>query len=216
MDSAPLNIIVSGVGGQGTVLAGKLLSHCALAGGAFVRSAETIGMAQRGGSVLGHVRICEAAVACNRRPTSPLVPKGQAQLLIGFEPAETLRAYSYCDADCVVVSAIEPLLPPTASLQKLNYDGSKQLAALEKERGKGLISKLVLVDNQAVMTTLGFEKALNVVLLGAALAALKSSKYTTPLLNYGAMQEVIKQTVKPRFVEPNLLALETGYQLSCT
>lgn len=221
MNSGNLNIIVSGVGGQGTVLAGKLLATCALAGGAFVRSAETIGMSQRGGSVLGHVRIALKPSTSSEADgsvllASPLIPKGQAQLLIGFEPAETLRAYSFCGPKSLVVTATDPLPPPTASLQKLHYDGKAQLAALEKEAELGRIATLVVVNNAAVMTTLGFDKALNVILLGAALAALENSEFNCPVLSYAAMQQTIEDTVKQRFVEPNLRALEIGYQQLCT
>ena len=218
-----LNIVVSGVGGQGTVLAGKLLANCALQEGAFVRSAETIGMAQRGGSVLGHVRILSRPLDSSDnsqedsleplRLNSPLVNKGQAQLLIGFEPAETLKAYALCAPGALVVSATTALLPPTASLQRLKYDGSAQLQALKKEAEAGNISTLSLVDNARAMTQLGFDKALNVVLLGTALAALEASPLACSALSYEAMQRTIETTVKSPFVQPNLQALHIGYQL---
>jgi indolepyruvate ferredoxin oxidoreductase beta subunit len=227
---------VSGVGGQGTVLAGKLLAQCALASGAFVRSAETIGMAQRGGSVLGHVRIAWKRENSNgtngygdsmgsdgtapllspvSSVASPLVPQGQAQLLIGFEPAETLRAYPFCGSGALVVTATAPLLPPTASLQRLSYDGTAQLAALAEEARAGRIATLVLVDNAAVLAALGFDKALNVVLLGAALAALEASGFASPALSYAAVQHTLTTTLAPQYREPNLQALEIGYKLPC-
>lgn len=210
-----LNILVSGVGGQGTVLAGKLLAACALNEGAFVRSAETIGMAQRGGSVLGHVRI----VPSEARETllSPLVPKGQAHVLIGFEPNETLRAYAYCEEGAAVVTASAPIAPPTASLKHIKYDGSLPLAALEQEAAAGAIGTFLAVDNNVVMEQLGFDKALNVVLLGAALGALVLNEdYTSEFLTYDAMCRVVQEVVKEQFVEPNLRALEMGYRLLCT
>ena len=210
MGNSVLNIVICGVGGQGTVLAGKLLAACALAEGAFVRSAETIGMAQRGGSVLGHVRISPSEG--DGSLASPLVPKGQAQLLIGFEPLETLRAYPFCVPDALVVTATDPLSPPTASLQKLSYDGTAQLAALQKEAAEGRIATLVLIDNDSIMAELGFDRALNVVLLGAALAVLESSSYEAPWLGLEAMQCAIEKTVKKQFVEPNLRALEIGWK----
>lgn len=215
MNSPLLNIIVSGVGGQGTVLAGKLLAGCALAEGAFVRSAETIGMAQRGGSVLGHVRISESG-----NPdvlTSPLVPPGQAHLLIGFEPGETLRAYAFCAEGAIVVTATKPYTSPAATLKHSNYDGTLQLASLEQEAESGAIGTFLAIDNEAVMAQLGFDKALNVVLLGAAIGALSlRDDYASPFLTFDAMSRTIAQTVKPQFVEPNIKALETGYRLLCT
>ncbi|MDR1088156.1 MAG: 2-oxoacid:acceptor oxidoreductase family protein [Coriobacteriales bacterium] len=212
MPESPLNIIVSGVGGQGTVLAGKLLAQCALASGACVRSAETIGMAQRGGSVLGHVRI--ASPGCPP-PASPLVPAGEAQLLIGFEPAEALRAYGLCAPGALVVCATAPLLPPTASLQRTSYDGRAQLAALAEEEAAGRIAALVLVDNAAVLATLGFNRALNVVLLGTALATLEASGHACPAIRYDAMRATLATSLAPQYLDPNLQALEIGYTLPC-
>lgn len=207
-----LNIVICGVGGQGTVLAGKLLAHAALLGGAFVRSAETIGMAQRGGSVLGHVRISKLEMA--KALNSPLVPRTEAQLLIGFEPSETLKALALCAPEALVITATKPLSPPTASLQRLNYDGIEQIHALEQAEEEGRIARLFLVDKSEVMETLGFEKALNVVLLGATMGVLKKQgERYAEFLTYDLVQRAIEETVKPRFVGMNLQALEMGYHL---
>ena len=78
------NILICGVGGQGTVLAAKVLSQAAVSSGKRVLSAETIGMAQRGGSVVSHVRIGENLF-------SPLIPKGKADVIIAFEATEAVR-----------------------------------------------------------------------------------------------------------------------------
>ena len=83
-----INCILCGVGGQGTVLASKLMAQSAISQGAFVRTARAIGMAQRGGCVVSHVRI-------EPEGPSPMVPLGQADLIIGFEPAEAVRALPY-------------------------------------------------------------------------------------------------------------------------
>jgi len=108
-------------------------------------------------------------------------------------------------------------MPPTAAVQKLSYNGKAQMDALKLEAAEGRIGRLVFVDNSAVMAELGFDKALNVVLLGAALGVLadSNSPYSS-LLSFDAMQSVIKTTVKQRFVELNLKALELGYRLQCT
>ena len=90
------NILICGVGGQGTVLAAKVLSQAAISGGEHVLSAETIGMAQRGGSVTSHVRIGEGIF-------SPLIPKGQADIIISFEAAEAVRNIEYLKADGTVI-----------------------------------------------------------------------------------------------------------------
>ena len=91
------NILICGVGGQGTVLAAKVLSQAAISKGERVLSAETIGMAQRGGSVVSHVRIGSDVF-------SPLVPQGQADILIAFEAAEAVRNIDFLKADGTVIA----------------------------------------------------------------------------------------------------------------
>ena len=78
------NIVLCGVGGQGTVLASKLIAAAAMKKGLSVMSAETIGMAQRGGSVFSHVRIGDDVC-------SPMIARGSADLIVGFEPGEAVR-----------------------------------------------------------------------------------------------------------------------------
>ena len=83
-----LNILLTGVGGQGTVLAAKVLAQAALEKGWQVRTAETIGMAQRGGSVVSHVRY-------GSQIETPLIPEHSADVMIAFEPAEAVRCLRY-------------------------------------------------------------------------------------------------------------------------
>ena len=90
------NILICGVGGQGTVLAAKVLSQAAISGGEHVLSAETIGMAQRGGSVTSHVRIGQDIY-------SPLIPQGQADIIIAFEASEAVRNASFLKKDGMVI-----------------------------------------------------------------------------------------------------------------
>ena len=82
------DILICGVGGQGTVLASKLIASAAMNLGNVVHSAETIGMAQRGGSVTSHIRIGNTA-------SSPLIPMGSADLILAFEPSEAVRNLAY-------------------------------------------------------------------------------------------------------------------------
>ncbi len=86
------DILICGVGGQGTVLASRIIAASAMAEGNTVHSAETIGMAQRGGPVTSHVRIGEDAF-------SPMIPFKKADVIIGFEPAEVVRNLSYLARD---------------------------------------------------------------------------------------------------------------------
>ena len=114
------SVILCGVGGQGTVLASKLISYAAMEKGDEVKSAETIGMAQRGGSVTSHVRMGEEAF-------SPLIPKGKADVMIAFEPAEAVRNLPYLKDDGVVVVSKKEVKPVTSSLSAKEYDGKEMI-----------------------------------------------------------------------------------------
>jgi indolepyruvate ferredoxin oxidoreductase beta subunit len=154
-----MNILLAGVGGQGTVLASRLLAQCGIDRGIPAHTAETIGMAQRGGSVVSHVRI-------GTDMFSPLIPKGTADLLIGFEPAETVRCLDYLKPGGIVVVSSRPIRPTTAILSGKGYEASDMLEFL-----KGNSGRLVVVD-AAALTEAGLPAhALNIALLGAASAA---------------------------------------------
>ena len=91
------NVILAGVGGQGAVLASKLLARAAMGRGLSVKTAETIGMAQRGGSVFSHVRMGEGA-------HSPLIGRGRADSIVAFEPAEAVRQLPFLRPGGMVVT----------------------------------------------------------------------------------------------------------------
>lgn len=190
------SVILCGVGGQGTVLVSKLISYAAMAKGEEVKSAETIGMAQRGGSVTSHIRIGEEAF-------SPLIPKGKADVMIAFEPAEAVRNLDYLKPDGVVVVSQKAVKPVTASLSAKVYEGQEMLDYLGKH-----VSRLVIVDGQQVMEELGSAKVLNVVLLGAAIACNEID------ITVDEIKAAIREKVPERFYELNLRALEAGCRLA--
>ena len=181
------NIIICGVGGQGTVLAAKVLSQAAIANGERVLSAETIGMAQRGGSVVSHVRIGDAY--------SPLVPQGQADLLIAFEAAEAVRNISYLKQGGTVIVNKKVVQPVTASLSGKAFDENEMISYLQKVAGN-----VVAVDTDEACRELGSSKVVNMVLLGAASRA--------GLIDVDELKAAIKQLVKPEFYELNVRAVE--------
>ena len=181
------NIIICGVGGQGTVLAAKVLSQAAIANGERVLSAETIGMAQRGGSVVSHVRIGDAY--------SPLVPQGQADVLIAFEAAEAVRNISYLKQGGTVIVNKKVVQPVTASLSGKAFDENEMIAYLEK-----VAAKVVAVDTDEACKELGSSKVVNMVLLGAASRA--------GLIDEEELKASIKGLVKPDFYELNVRAVE--------
>lgn len=182
------NIIICGVGGQGTVLAAKILSQAAITNGERVLSAETIGMAQRGGSVVSHIRIGEDVF-------SPLVPQGQADVLIAFEAAEAVRNIAYLKQGGSVIVNKKVVQPVTASLSGKVFSEDDMISYLEKIAGK-----VIVVDTDQACKELGSSKVVNIVLLGAA------SK--TGLINKEDLKAALKLLVKPEFYELNLRALE--------
>lgn len=183
------NIILCGVGGQGTVLASKLLAAAAMAKDIPVKTAETIGMAQRGGSVTSHIRFGESAY-------SPLIPVGKADLIIAFEPAEAVRMLPYLKKDGAVIVNSRPVMPVTAALAGSDYRGGEMTEYLKKK-----VKNLTVVDTDKACAELGSSKVVNVLLLGAAINSGETG------LTKEDIENAIKEKVAPKFHELNFKAL---------
>ena len=194
------NVLLTGVGGQGTVLAAKVLAQAAQAKGWQVRTAETIGMAQRGGSVVSHVRMGDTG----EEVIAPLVAKGTADMIIAFEPAEAARVLPYLAPDGVMVSATTSIQPITAALSSEPYLAKATVTSLEKRLNvrAAAPARFVLVDDEAVLSQVGNRKALNTVLLAFAL------KTGHLPLSLDDLRDAVRACVKPRFVELNLAAID--------
>lgn len=186
-----INCMLAGVGGQGTVLASKLIAQSAMNRGLNARTAETIGMAQRGGCVVSHVRIGEEI-------HSPMIPLGEADVILGFEPAEAVRCLPYLKPDGAVVVSQKAIRPVTASLGG-HYDGDEMLDYLKQH-----VNHLILVDGEAICKQCGSAKVLNVALLGPACGAGLLGLLKEQL------EETIHQRLPQRFVELNTKALHAG------
>ena len=190
------NIVLCGVGGQGTVLASKLIAAAAMEKGLRVMSAETIGMAQRGGNVFSNLRIGDSMHA-------PLLRSGQADVILGFEPGETVRMLHYLKPGGTVITNCRPVKPTTATLTGSSYDGSEMIAYLRENLAA---DRLLVVDGQEAIDKLGSPRVLNMVLLGAAIR-------TGQL---GLTEEDIKKAmgrlIKPAFMELNLKAFDFARQ----
>lgn len=185
------DILLCGVGGQGTVLASKLIAAAAMREGETVHSAETIGMAQRGGSVTSHIRIGGQAV-------SPLIPFGSADIILAFEPAEALRNLHYLKKDGIVVTCKNPVKPTTESLSPTGYDGVKEIDYLKDK------CNTVVVDGEALCKKVGSAKCLNVILLGAL-----SETGALGIPKTAILAELHAQ-VKPQFIALNEKAFAAG------
>ena len=194
------NVLLTGVGGQGTVLAAKVLAQAAQAKGWQVRTAETIGMAQRGGSVVSHVRMGDTG----EEVIAPLVAKGTADMIIAFEPAEAARVLPYLAPDGVMVSATTSIQPITAALSTEPYLAKATVASLDERLNvrAGESARFILVDDEAVLSQVGNRKALNTVLLAFAL------KTGHLPLSLDDLRDAVRACVKPRFVELNLAAID--------
>lgn len=189
------NIVLCGVGGQGTILASKLISAAAMAQGLPVKSAETIGMAQRGGSVFSHIRIGEDAVC-------PMIAKGTADIILGFEPGETVRMLPYLRQGGLVVVSKRAVMPVTAALAGSNYNGEEMVTYL-----RSVVDRLMVVDTDKACRELGSAKIVNLLLLGAAAASGELG------LSVEDIRQAVIDRVSPKFHQLNFSALDYAANL---
>lgn len=183
------DILICGVGGQGTVLASKIIAASAMDEGYTVHSAETIGMAQRGGSVTSHVRIGEEAF-------SPLIPAGGADLMIAFEPSEAVRNIKSLSEDALVIVNSVPVKPAAGG--ESDYDGKAEISYLQSR------CRCIIVDSESLCRPFGSSRFFNVAVLGTAVGAGELG------IGEEAVREEIRKTVPERFLEKNLAAFEAG------
>ncbi|NTU59436.1 MAG: indolepyruvate oxidoreductase subunit beta [Deltaproteobacteria bacterium] len=184
-----INILLSGVGGQGVILASKILSEAALVEGLDIKQSEVHGMSQRGGSVVSHVRIGDAV-------HSPLVPEGQCDLLAGFEPLEALRFAHWVRPEGLIVYSVDRINPSTVSA------GFAQYPADLEEQLKAFPCKKVAVPAGDLAEKAGNRKSANVVLVGALAGHLSFSDET--------WQKAVSASVPPKLLKLNLEAFELG------
>jgi len=189
------NILIVGVGGQGVLFTSEALGEAALESGFNVRVAEVHGMAQRGGSVVCDVRIGE-------RVYSPMIPIGEAHLVIALEPLEALRHVRYVNEETLIAVNVNTVIPPGLIVSGGGYPNLSDII-----NGLGEVSKNILViDAFSKAKEAGSPAAQNAVMLGLASA---SEKLPIP-------SEVLKKTVtrlvKRRFQDVNRRAFEIGFR----
>ena len=183
------NIVIAGVGGQGVLMASKVLAESALASGMDVKQNEVHGMAQRGGSVISFVRIGE-------KVDSPVVMPGTADLLISFEPLEALRYSHYLKPGGRMVYNKVTINPSTVAAGLAIYpaDVEQQIIAACAE-AKG-------IDALSIAREAGNGKAVNMVMVGTVMQHLPLAEEV--------ITEVVKQISQDKGVEVNLKALAGG------
>ena len=148
------NILFSGVGGQGILLASELTAYAQLAAGFDVKKSEVHGMAQRGGSVEAHLRYGE-------RVYSPLIDPGTADILVAFEILEAARYLPYLHKDSAVIVNTQKILPPSVALGKAQYPDT----ILDELRARHI--NVVAIDAFAVAQQVGELRTANVIMVGA-------------------------------------------------
>ena len=185
------NILLCGVGGQGTVLASKLIASAAMAKNIPVMSAETIGMAQRGGSVVTYVRYGD-------KVAEPIVEEGQADVLIAFERLEALRYAHFLKKDGVMIVNDLRMDPMPVSIGAAQYP-ENIIENLKKKH------QVISLDAQALAKEIGNARVFNTIIIGVAAKRMDFAKED--------WLKVIEETVPQKTIEINTRAFEAGYAL---
>ena len=187
-------LIIVAVGGQGNLLASKVLGEAALISGVPVRMSEIHGMAQRGGVVESAIVFGDA--------TSSIISDTEADILLGFEPAETLRALNRCSKNTKVITNTATLPPFTVSIGKGVYPDVDNVKELISDK----CASLVAFDAMKLAKEAGSPMSVNIVLLGALVQS------GTLGFTKENVIKAIKLRTKKSFLDKNLNAFELGYQ----
>lgn len=186
-----LNILLAGVGGQGTILASNILQKLYLAEGEYIKSTETIGMAQMGGSVTSHIRVGEEVY-------SPFVPEKSADIIFAFEPGEGARNIRFTNKDTRVIVNTQAIKPITDTLAKEDYQIEGSLRALEEN------TLCYSCDFSDLFEELGSNKVLNIGLLGFAIGLGVID------ISENEMADLLKKEMPEKILHMNLRALDYG------
>ncbi len=189
----PTRVILVAVGGQGNLLASKVIGESALLADVPVRMSEIHGMAQRGGVVESSIVFGDVR--------STIISDAEADVLVGFEPSETLRALNKCNSGTLVISNLAPLSPFTVTVGSGIYPDLKELQFLIRAKTAGLIA----FNAEVLARKAGNVLSVNMVLLGALIQTGKIP------LSAETVTETIKTKTKKAFVETNLKAFELGF-----
>lgn len=191
----PFNIIITGVGGQGNVMASRVVGNMLVKRGFQVTIGETFGVSQRGGSVMSHLRI-------SRKGTwSPQIPKGKADLIVALEPSEAVRVLrDYGNAKVTLLSNTRPVYPISVISGEMTYPGINEI----RSGVRLLTKKSLFIDATDSALEMGSAILSNVIMIGA-MAGLKIAP-----LEKGDFKKVISGMVSPDKLEINLEAFSRG------
>jgi len=187
------DILIAGVGGQGTILTGRIIAALAIAEGLDVKTAETHGMAQRGGSVITHVRIGEKVY-------SPLIPLADGDYLLSFEKLEALRWLPYLSPRGTVIVNTQELEPLPVLTGQTEYS----TGILEEIESKA--ARLIAADALSIDPVSKNARMVNTFLLGILAQTMDFDKKK--------WLDVMEQTIKAKLVDINKQAFEAGWQFA--
>lgn len=188
------NIVLAGVGGQGILLSAEILGTAALKDGLNVRVSEIHGMAQRGGAVTSNVRIGEKVLA-------PTTLEGTADVLLGFEPLETLRNLKFASEKTLVLMNNEAVPPPGMTTKMMNYPSLEEII----EKIRAFTKNVVVMEAAKLAEKAGSILTRNIVLIGGLAA---TGKVPVQIEN---LKEAIRELVPAKYAEMNMKAFELGY-----
>jgi indolepyruvate ferredoxin oxidoreductase beta subunit len=183
------DLLITGVGGQGAILASDIIGKAAVASGLPIRAAETHGMAQRGGSVVNHIRV--------GNDYGSMIPKKGADLLLALEPMEAVRYLDFLKDGGIIIVNTQPVIPVTVTSGLAKYPDVSDIVDVLSEK---YIVKAFNADELAFEA--GSRLAMNVVMVGAVSGYLPISKEI--------LLESVKALVPQKTIEVNLRAFEAG------
>ena len=186
-----INLLVVGVGGQGVVLASDIIGEVALAAGYDVKKTDTLGMAQRGGSVVSHLRLAE-------KVWSPLIAEGEADIILSFEKLEAARWSHYLRSGGAAIINNYAQPPPSVSLGKEKYPADEELLAILKRQ----TDKVYLIEGTRRSGELGNARVLNMYMLGCISAFLP--------LTMAVLKDSITRRLPAGIQKINLAAFDRG------
>ncbi|WP_292461462.1 indolepyruvate oxidoreductase subunit beta [Methanolobus sp.] len=183
------DLIIAGVGGQGAILASDIIGKAAVKENLSVRAAETHGMAQRGGSVVNHIRLgCELG---------SMIPLKSADVLLALEPSEALRYLEYLSEDGVIIVNTDPILPVTVTSGLCTYPDVDDIVSILREN-----REVKAFNANELAKEAGHPQSMNVVMVGAV------SNYLP--MSVDSMLECVRELVPPKTIDINVRAFEVG------
>lgn len=196
--SDPYNLIIAGVGGQGNVLASRIVGNMLSQKGLHITIGETFGGSQRGGSVMSHLRISSDS------SYSPQIPKGKAHMVLSLEPTETIRVLgAYGNPEVKAVCNMRPIHPVQVIAGELGYPSLEDVKKWVEE----LSAQAWFLEATETAIEMGAPILGNIIMIGA-LAGLE----VLPL-ERKVFEQVISRTMSPDKVEANLAAFDKGQKM---